>query len=593
MEIATAPTLTPESHHRSGARYANVPLACVILLMFFVYIPTLRYEFVYDDFSQIQFNPNIQSWSHLPKLFQEHVWVQKQDSQPQYYRPVFMVWCLLQFKLFGLQRIFWHLGAVLLHLVVTAMVFRLAMKLLADDLAAVTAALLFGLHPVHLESVAWVSGETDPLMAIFFIASWFAYLGFRESRRSLALSVLLYGVACLAKETAIVLPALIAVYEWMLAADTAPAARLRRTALVVLPYAAIGGLYLVQRWAVLHAIGSVQLALPLYKVPLSWPAILWFYVTDLAWPVNLALFHGMRPVYDATWDRFWQPLLLVWMVGAAVGVFIRRLPAESNATRPSLRAAAWISVAWFVIPLLPVLDILLLERDELVHDRYLYLPCVGFALLVAIAVRQLRAGSARLFGWPALQFACAALLASGMALATQLQSGYWSNELLLYTRAMQVAPNSLPAATLLADTLLARNHPEKAIAVYQQILGTYPTHWQSHFQLGKAYFQLGRYPQSETEFAAAVRLSPAAPFILVYLANAQIQNEHYAAAEDTVRRAIAAEPFTLGEHYVLGLVLEKRGRWNEAADAFRQELALDANQPVVREELARAERQGR
>ena len=594
MEIASSPALTPDPPHRSRA-HTGVLLACVILLTFLVYAPTLRYDFVYDDNPQIVTNPNVQFWSHLPKLFNEHVWIQQPQSDAQYYRPVFTAWLLLQFKLFGLHRVFWHLGAVLLHLVATALVFRLAMRLLADDLAAATAALLFGLHPVHIESVAWVSGQTDPLMAISFIGSVFAYLKFRESRRwpLLVLSLLLYGMACLTKETGIVLPAMIAVYEWLLPPISDFAARFRRTALAVLPYAAFAVLYLVQRLTVLHAFGRVQLPISFSEVPLSWPAILWYYVSKLVWPSNLALFHGMRPVFETTWARFWQPLLLLLLLGESVAILIRRLPQEPNSDRPSLRAAAWISVAWIVVPLVPLLDILMLERDELVHDRYLYLPSVGFAMLLAIAIRQLRPGSARAFGWPAVQFACVGLLACGLALTTEWQSRYWSDDLRLYTRAVQVAPDSLPAATYLADTLLARNRIAEAIPIYEQILGRFPTHWQSHFHLGKAFFQLGRYRDSENQFAAAIRMSPAAPYMLIFLANAQIQNQHFAAAEVTVRRAIAGQPLTLGEHYVLGLVLEKQGRWNEAADAFRQELALDPNQPDVREELERAEREAK
>ena len=188
-----------------------------------VYLGTLQFEFVYDDLGQIVTNPLVHSWSYLPVYFRANVWAQS-FVVGNYYRPIFMVWLLLNYTVFGLQPFFWHLTTVGLHVTATWLVFVLVERLTRDRRAAGIAALVFGLHPVHLEAVAWVSGLTEPLLAVFCIPAFLAYLNYRERERSprwLAISLLLYTVALFTKETAVILPALIVAWELIGSAEPA------------------------------------------------------------------------------------------------------------------------------------------------------------------------------------------------------------------------------------------------------------------------------------------------------------------------------------------------------------------------------------
>jgi tetratricopeptide (TPR) repeat protein len=155
---------------------------------------------------------------------------------------------------------------------------------------------------------------------------------------------------------------------------------------------------------------------------------------------------------------------------------------------------------------------------------------------------------------------------------------------------VDVSPTSLTAVNRLADALLQRDYTAEGIRLHEQILRSNPSFWQSHFQLGNAYFKVGRFPEAEEHLLAASRLQPSTPQIYIYLAIAQIRNQHYNAAEQSARAAVALWPNTPGGFYVLGTALAQQGHWPEAAAAFERELANDPDQPKVRDDLEAARR---
>src|SRR5919109_2726788 len=129
----------------------KVLLFFVLAATFLVYAGTLQFDFVYDDLGQIVSNPAVQSWKYFPLFFRANVWMQ-QLPVGNYYRPVFLAWLLINHTIFGLHPALWHLTTVLAHVAVTALVFAMSLRLTRDRRIALVAALLFGLHPVHLEA---------------------------------------------------------------------------------------------------------------------------------------------------------------------------------------------------------------------------------------------------------------------------------------------------------------------------------------------------------------------------------------------------------------------------------------------------------
>ena len=164
----------------SGSRFLAPGL--VLAITFGVYSATLTYQFVYDDLGVIVNNPLVHSWRFVPRYFTEHVWGYMYPNVPgNYYRPVFLLWLLLNHSLFGLDPAGWHLTAVLAHIVVTLMVYLIASRITGNLLSSVVASLIFGIHPVHIEAVAWVSGVSEPLLAMFLLGSFLCFLRYRGS----------------------------------------------------------------------------------------------------------------------------------------------------------------------------------------------------------------------------------------------------------------------------------------------------------------------------------------------------------------------------------------------------------------------------
>ncbi len=161
-----------------------LPIAMILFLTFLVYSGTLWFQFVYDDRGQILANAQVHYWRFAPGYFFEGVW---NFAYPRvlgnYYRPVFLLFLLINYKLFGPYPAGWHLVSVGVQVAVTFLVYRLVGRLVGDRRTALIAALIFGLTPVHIESVAWVSGVTDPLLALFLIPSFLCYLNGRERSR--------------------------------------------------------------------------------------------------------------------------------------------------------------------------------------------------------------------------------------------------------------------------------------------------------------------------------------------------------------------------------------------------------------------------
>src|SRR5574340_2500 len=223
---AQAPSAQTQAPPRSLLDRRGVLPAFACGLTFLLYIGALRFGFVYADRIQILDNPMLRSWSFLPRYFTSHVWAFDPSLPANYWRPLFLLWLLINRTLFGYAPLGWHFTALALHLGVTGLVYALAHKLTADRLSATLAALLFGVHPVLIETVAWVSGATDSLLALFLLPAFLLYLaarplGARRTQRRAA-SLAFFALSLLVKETAAVLPLLIFAYAWIHPHEDAP-----------------------------------------------------------------------------------------------------------------------------------------------------------------------------------------------------------------------------------------------------------------------------------------------------------------------------------------------------------------------------------
>jgi len=153
---------------QSTKRYITTiwPVAVVVGLAIAVHARSVLFDFIYDDWHQIVENPWLRSWRYVPRYFTSQVWAFETGARAgSYWRPAFLLWLRSDYAIFALDPFGWHVASVMLHAGVTAAVFWLVQQLSKERWTALAAAAMFAVHPVTIETAAWVSGVTDSLMA--------------------------------------------------------------------------------------------------------------------------------------------------------------------------------------------------------------------------------------------------------------------------------------------------------------------------------------------------------------------------------------------------------------------------------------------
>ena len=542
-------------------------------------------QFVFDDPPQIVENKAVHSWEYVPKYFTSDVWPKTDSSAVGvYYRPVFQLWLLINYKIGGLNTTSWHLSGLLLHLLVTLLVFELIRTILKDELAAGITAFLFGLHPVHVESVTWISGVTDPLMAIPLVASLICFVSSgKKSNRVVWLlaSWILYAVAIFSKETAIVLPALVFLYRWFWSrsedsnARVSISQRFLSSLIDALPYILITLAYLVARYAALKSLSHSMTPLPLSTLVYTWPSVLLFYVRLMLWPFGLSVFYDTPYVTSPNLDFVFPLIVLVIIV---VAVYLRT---KAN------RAAQFFAL-WIILPILPLLNLTVFSEGELAHDRYMYLPSIGLCVLVAMVIRQINVGSP-MFGLSLGQALSLVALGLLFGLVTFRQTGFWSSELTLAARGVEIAPNNTIANNNLGKELALKGDYQQAVPLFLKVLKRRPNYWLTNFNLGFVYYRLGDLPQAELYLRRAIAIFPNDPPEHRYLGFTLLEMKRNSEAETELRAAIASQPNAPDQHFALGVILEEKGTLAEALTAYKKEREINPKRPEVNDRIAALE----
>ncbi|HEV7682267.1 MAG TPA: tetratricopeptide repeat protein [Pyrinomonadaceae bacterium] len=526
-----------------GTRALFITIAATVL----VYANSLSGAFVFDDTKQIVGNPSLRSWSSILSAFTSDVWYfQRQtltaDVPPPYYRPLFSIYLTVNYQLFGLWEPGWHLINLLVHTTATVLVYYLLQRLSRDNVVALLAALLFGVHPAHVESVSWISGIPDPLAALFYIPSMIWYVRYREEgdRKWLVASVVAFGMSVLCKETPLALPMVLAAWEFTrMKGEKSWASRIKKIIPQMVPYAIVGAVYLAIRFSVLGRLSwkhPFMARVPDSAIWMTVPYVFVNYLRHLIAPFNLSLIYGTSFITSAAEPRFLLPVLLLLVLGGALWVYRKKLSAQ-----------VWVALALMIAPILPVLNLKVFHYEYIIQDRYLYLPSIGFCYLIAIVIRKLCAKRASLL----LATSAAILLTFGAS--TILQNRVWHDAVALWQRATYYSPNS----------------------------------WSTHYNLGLAYLGFKQYEPAQAELLEARRLDPNRANVYNNLAMAQAGLGHADEAIANVKAALALDPRLLEAHNNLGAFLYDKGNYAEAKLEFARVLETDPSSDSARFNMAR------
>jgi hypothetical protein len=398
-------------------RVARVPrnegwlLAGVMLVTAIAYLRCLGNEFVFDDVLMINANTYIGQWSFLWRsMVNDSWWFRDPNHLPYsaYYRPLQDIWLALNYHLFGFNPVGWHAMMIMLHLVAVWLVYQIVRVIAPGEWRAVIAALLFGLIPVHAEAVVWATAVPLPLSATFELGAFYLFLTRGATpRRNWALSLLLYTCALLSHESAVAFPGLVAAYALLLeprmgtsvrrkppAAEStdvvagrdteALPARLVRAAIEAAPFAAAMVGYLVLRLLVLgfisrpNSLNHANTAVVVMTIP--WVLLHFLELIVVPWRAGPG--HRIFLVSSPVSPEFYGPLAAFALIGAVL--MLGRL---------RKRGLYLFCALWFLLALIPEMNLSGLDPEFLVQDRYLYLPSFGWCLLIADALTTFAAAS--------------------------------------------------------------------------------------------------------------------------------------------------------------------------------------------------------
>jgi tetratricopeptide (TPR) repeat protein len=539
-----------------------------MLLVFGIYVRAIGFAPVYDDNVITPWN----SLSDIPKFFTHDILGFDGSAHSVYYRPLASTWALLIYLVTGGTPGWLHLSAILLHVTVMVLAYVFGRRLFGDERLAMLTALLFGLHPSKVESVAWIGSScVDGLGAVFFFGALIAFLKWRESAaaRWLIASVLLFTCAMFTKETMVFIPILIGVYLWL----TLPGAgRVWRTLKTLLPYGMVWIVYMAIRHEVIKPAGaSVEYIHPTFTLANLWtaPYAIWWYIRHLVLPWGLSVEYKATILERPTLYGFVLPALgLLILLAAAVWLWSLRRS----------KVAAFL-IFWFVLTLSPAV---IVAPMVLQHDRYLYISAYAFCALIAWAILYL----GRLPAAARLAVAvCVVALWSGL---TWHEMGYWDCERTLWSRAHQIAPSEPKAQLQLAFLYKDEGDTPKALAMLDEGLRYRPSSpniWLARASIlsddgqldlaRAAYLKVMQVTEpaagQPVQAGASTRLRANAAHQLSLM---DLKTKNFVEAEHYARSALSLNFNGVGYHSVLSACLRGEGRKEEAAAEDAVEMRL-------------------
>jgi len=540
--------------------------AVLLLLVVAAYLPAIRGGFIWDDDAHVT-TPELRSLHGLWRI-----WFEVGATQ-QYY-PVLHSAFWLEHQLWGDAALGYHALNVLLH-VTAAFLFVAVLRRLAVP-GAWLAGMIFAVHPVCVESVAWISEQKNTLSAVFYLAAALAYLAWKESagrtsppgeegrRPALpwryGLATGLFVLALLTKSVTATLPAALLVVFWWRRGRLS----WRGDVVPLLPWLAFGvtaGLFTawVER---VYIIGPQQVAFDLNGIERCLLAgrAAWFYLGKLAWPANLVFIYPRWEVNAGVAGAYLYPAGLLLLAGA-LGRMAR------NGRRAPLAA-----LLYFCGTLFPALGFFNIYPFifSYVADHFQYLASLGPIALVAAVVSSPEVGRIRkLPGTGAVwRTGVAAGVVCLLGALTWRQCGIYRDARTLYAVTLEGNPQCWLAHHNLGNMLFEEGKVDEAIVHYRAALRRNPNQADIYFNLGKALAQQGRNADAVPQFEAVLRLTPADAQAHDNLGGALMAIGRVADAMDEFEAALRLQPDNAIAHYNRGVALRALGRPDEARTEF-------------------------
>jgi protein O-mannosyl-transferase len=554
---------------------ALLPKLLLVAATLLVYGQALHFDFAgYDDDSYVTYNPYVRRGLTPDGLH----WAFTTGHSANWH-PLTWLSHMADGEIYGLNPGGHHATSVLLHVLNSLILLVLLTRMTQSTWRPLFVAGLFALHPLHVESVAWVSERKDVLSTFWGLLAILAYVGYaaRKGLFRYLLVFLLLALSLMSKPMLVTLPFLFLLFDyWPLKRITLPdsgqnflpssGASIGRLLVEKVPLLLLSGACSVVTFLVQRSGGAVlgTINLPVhYRVANALISYVW-YIWKMIWPRHLAV-HYPHPLLTGHMWSLWQ------VAGAAIFLSLVSVVAIRTIRRYPYVAVGWF---WYLGLLVPVIGLVQVGTQGMA-DRYTYLPLVGlFCVLVWGSADLLDRSKKARTRTPAVAFVIATVILCACGVASRIQLHHWKDSLALSTHALEVRPNDPVMHLNLGVTLEQQSRFEEARAEYSRTISLDPSYTKAYVDLGNLLVRMGRTEEALLRYSEALQVAPDSPEAHF---GAAIACQTLGRAEESIthyRETIRLKPDHQAAQVNLGVLLARGGKDEEATSHFATAIEL-------------------
>ena len=532
--------------------------AALILITVAVYAPVRHYGFVsFDDPQYVSENPDVSAG-----LTAHGIRWAFTTGHASNWHPLTWLSHMADVQMFGLNAGPQHLTNVVFHIANTLLLFGLLYTMTGALGRSGFVAALFAVHPLHVESVAWIAERKDVLSTLLWMLTIWAYVAYVRQPRAarFATVVLAFGLGLMAKPMLVTLPFVLVLLDvWPLGRMSLERSAViksvkEKTPLIAMAVAASVVTFAVQRrGGAVAGLDAIPPGLRTANALTSYTAYMW----KMFWPSGLTVLYPFPKSIPA-----WQ------VAGSVVALMGISLAALRQGRRRPYIPVGWL---WFLGTLVPVIGFVQVGSQSMA-DRYTYVPLIGLSIIAAWGLPDL---AARVRAKPALLTAAAVSLLAACTWGARQQVAYWKDSVTLWSRALNVTDGNYRAHVALGSLLQEGGKAGDATAHFQEALRLRPDYAEAHNKLGAVLADEGRTAEAVPHFVEAIRLKRDLFEAHNNLGNASARQGKLEEAIAHYHDALRWKPDDVAAHNGLGSALDDQGKFDEAIAQYAEAIRID------------------
>ncbi len=534
-------------------------LLAIVVLSLIIYAPSLNYGFLgFDDPAYVSENVEVSrglTWHGFLWAFN--------IGYSANWHPLTWLSHMLDVQLFGMVAGCHHLINLLLHIANALLLFWLLYRTTRGWGRSAVVALLFAVHPLHVESVVWIAERKDVLSTLLWMLTFHAYVSYvrRPLLRRLLVVIVVFSLGLMAKSMLVTLPFALILFDiWPLGRLSLNPGR-RRVLLQLfvekIPFIALSAISSVLTIMAQARSGAVQnLEMLTFSQRAANAVVSYFmYIAQMIWPGNLIAYYAYE-----------TPSALMVVAGVLILASVSALTIRFAKRHPYL-LVGWL---WYLFTLVPVIGLVQVGAQSRA-DRYTYIPIIGLFIAMAWGIPKLVEGRRRQNIGMGV---AAALLICALTVLARNQVGYWENDATLWEHVVRSRPRSSFARTNLGSALAAAGDLDGAVDQYTEALRINPNFAETHNALGMVLTKKGLWREAAKHYAEALRLKPG---IDAHTNLGMVLGKlgEFEEAISEFQTALKIDPNSAETHNELGVVLARKGLWSEAEQHYAEALRLE------------------